>query len=166
MSTPPAAANPSTSTTPKRLFTDKDEISLLQSLLHNTSNPSFERNYTKEQIKNKINRLKQKYRHQDKPSSKKPHDLEVYELSAQIWGPKEEAVLKRRGIINWRDYPNVVKHAKETFPGGEECYMEGIEGLEEDDLKRLEQKWVQATREMSEIQTRKSQLMNRSLQRQ
>ncbi|KAL0390582.1 UNVERIFIED_CONTAM: hypothetical protein Scaly_0415300 [Sesamum calycinum] len=103
---------------PTTLFTQKDEIDLLNSLLNSTGNPICGGDFSEAQINDKIRRLKQKYHKQarSKSSIKTPHDREAYELARKIWGPKKTRIssptplddAKKEGSesrVNWSSYP-------------------------------------------------------------
>lgn len=171
----PLAPPPSTSQQPKRLFTQKDEIGLLKSLLNSTKSPISDGRFSEAQITDKIRRLKQRYHKQarSKSSIKTTHDLKTYEISREIWGPKKTTPLKdgkkedskcRSGTtINWNDFPFLMRQVSRAFPTCVEVYKEGLRGLGEDILKGLDEKWMELEMEEAAIEARRAQFVYNQL---
>lgn len=95
----------------KRVFTDEDEIMLLESLckatdksvssLDGIDTPTFEKmheylgpRFTRTQVSDKLRRLRVKYRKQtrNKSSIKTPHDRQIYEIARKIWSKDKAGV--------------------------------------------------------------------------
>lgn len=95
----------------QRVFTDEDEITLLESLCKATDKsvsspdgidtPTFEKmheylgpRFTRTQVSDKLRRLRVKYRKQsrNKSSIKTPHDRQIYEIGRKIWSKDKAGV--------------------------------------------------------------------------
>ncbi|KAK4441231.1 hypothetical protein Salat_0458000 [Sesamum alatum] len=161
---------------PTRLFTQKDEIDLLNSLLNSAGNPISGGDFSKAQISDKIRRLKQKYHKQarSKSSIKTPHDRKAYELARKIWGPKKTRIpsppplddAKKEGSesrINWSNFPFLMKQVSRAFSGSNEVYKQGLEGLGEDVLKGFDEKWMELENEEAALEDRRAQLFHNQL---
>ncbi|KAL0436958.1 UNVERIFIED_CONTAM: hypothetical protein Sradi_0403700 [Sesamum radiatum] len=161
---------------PTRLFTQKDEIDLLNSLLNSTGNPICVGDFSEAQMSDKIRRLKQKYHKQarSKSSIKTPHDRQVYELARKIWGPKKTRIssptplddAKKEGSesrVNWSSYPFLMRQVSRAFSGSYEVYKQGLEGLGEDVLKGFDEKWMELEKEEAALEARRAQLFHNQL---
>lgn len=158
----------STSRKPNRLFSENDEIALLNSVLNPGETPFPDDKFSAAQMADKIRRLKQKYHKfaQHNSSIKTPHDREIYEFARKIWGdektrmpvsslkPKEEEGEEKGSVIatNWSDFPFLMKHVSRAFPGCEEVYKEGLKGLGDDVLKGFDEKWKELDMEEAAIE--------------
>ncbi|KAI3461359.1 hypothetical protein Pfo_018022 [Paulownia fortunei] len=176
----PSKPPSSTSQQPHRLFTQKDEIDLLQSLSNSIGIGIPEGHFSEAQITDKIRRLKQRYHKQarSKSSIKTAHDRKTYEIARKIWGPKqtrissptplddekkEDSKGRSGSTIKWSGFPFLMRQVSRDFPRSGEVYKQGLRGLGEDILKGLDEKWMELEMEEAAIEARRAQLVYNQL---
>ncbi|GMJ10777.1 hypothetical protein like AT2G01370 [Hibiscus trionum] len=176
-----------------RVFSESDEIRILKFLIRATrsipppittiGSPTINRvverlnhKFTPSQINDKLRRLRDKYHKHvnNKYLVKTHHDRRVFKLSRRIWGkkksPKKRAEKLRgaevaesgEGDGDLEKYPYLVAEFSRVLPDNE-VWKERLKGLEERELRKMDQEWVLVKVEEAKLVAKKAELLHRQM---